>query len=148
MASPVLGRGLRLALAGDLQTALGNGTLHLYTAVAGESGEFTLLADFTEAAYPAYAAASVTAWGNVTIDNRGEPNTVMPPAGFVGPSSGDGEAILGCYYATGSDSVYPAWWAPFDSAVSMNNPLSFLQVAAQVDWDGEGTITITGSSLD
>lgn len=98
------------------------GKIHLYKTSISLSGT-TVLADFTEADYDGYAAATVTTWNSpvINVDGKAEataPGTFFSPTGSTTPNT-----IYG-YYFTDSTGGILLFAESFDTPQNMSGPTS------------------------
>lgn len=80
-----------------LKTALAGAKIHLFSEVDTPPGEFSKVADFTEATFDGYAAVTVAAWNVIGSDQDGVPYIANPIAAFT-------------YTGTPPDQVCPGAW--------------------------------------
>lgn len=110
-----------LWLAAKARTALATSVLKLYTALANPLTPSTVVADFTEADFSGYAAATITNFLLPYIDPAGgatiQSGTIQ--FGYVAPMSGPiGNTVLGFYLVDSTGALIVA--GSFDAGVTMN----------------------------
>jgi hypothetical protein len=109
--SPILSNDAVVSNLQNLGTPPGApGDVHLVTAVAEPITPHTTLAQFTEAAFPGYAAVSMGSSTNVVADPRGKWQAWAFSCEFLctGPVSGIGVLVLGYYLDDGLGNVVSA----------------------------------------
>lgn len=97
-----------------------NLTLKLYTAVAGGLVEGTVLANFTEASFPGYAAKTLTnsTWGNAVISTV--TSSTYATQTWTCTGGGANQGCLG-YYVVDLVAGVVVWAEPFAATENMVN---------------------------